>query len=291
MKMMFGFTNIYFLGNEHFEQQNWNKISFDLGGYENELVCNIHKSALAGLRGSNRTTCMLYCIGSGINEAKLHARSIARLLSFALDSHCYVSSFRTDDINVPAISQPTRGYAIQRNPVIDENDGKALKSFLTQTYEKYRQLCEVRSLDVVIELLNLADNKQPMELKLATVFILLENLKATYANEKGYIREKASYYKTEEDRRSGKRRLGFQKVLDNMFKDVGMTRNGNTLKDIVDLRNDIIHTAMSELSFETQWKRYVSCRNLIAEYLLRLLSYRGKFSLYDGSGITTKLIE
>jgi hypothetical protein len=81
MKMMFGFTNIYFLGNEHFEQQNWNKISFDLGGYENELVCNIHKSALAGLRGSNRTTCMLYCIGSGINEAKLHARSIARLLS------------------------------------------------------------------------------------------------------------------------------------------------------------------------------------------------------------------
>ena len=192
---------------------------------------------------------------------------------------------------MPAISQPTRGYAIQRNPVIDENDGKALKSFLTQTYEKYRQLCEVRSLDVVIELLNLADNKQPMELKLATVFILLENLKATYANEKGYIREKASYYKTEEDRRSGKRRLGFQKVLDNMFKDVGMTRNGNTLKDIVDLRNDIIHTAMSELSFETQWKRYVSCRNLIAEYLLRLLSYRGKFSLYDGSGITTKLIE
>ncbi|SBS26672.1 hypothetical protein MSP8887_04271 [Marinomonas spartinae] len=30
MKMTFGFTNIYFLGDEHFEQQNWNKISLIL---------------------------------------------------------------------------------------------------------------------------------------------------------------------------------------------------------------------------------------------------------------------
>jgi len=290
MKMIFGFTNIYFLGDEHFEQQNWNKISFDLGGFKNELVCNVHESDLAALSGRNQTTCMLYCIGSGIDEAKLHARSIARLLSFALGSHCYVSSFRTDESNVPAIPQPARGCVIQRNPVIDyKNYDKALKSFLAQTYEKYQQFRELRSLDVVIELFNLAENEQPMELQLATVFILLENLKATYAKEKGYIRFKAYYYRRNDKRK--KHGLVFKKVLENMFKDVGMTRDEDTLKDIVDLRNDIIHTAMSELPFATQRKRYVSCRNLIAEYLLRLLGYRGRFNLYDGRGISTKLIE
>lgn len=76
-----------------------------------------------------------------------------------------------------------------------------------------------------------------------------------------------------------------------MFSHVGLIIENSILKDIVDLRNDIIHTAISELSFDDQRKRYVSCRNLIAEYLLILLDYRGKFNLYDGRGISTKLIE
>jgi hypothetical protein len=148
-------------------------------------------------------------------------------------------------------------------------------------------------LNVVIELFNLAENhEQPIELRLATIFILLENLKATYATQKKYHRDNATYYKTLKDKENRKKGLGFKKILREMFSCIGM--KDETLSDlnsVVILRNDIIHTALSEKTFNEQYKIYTDCRNLIAEYLLRLLVFKGSFNLFNERGIGKKIIE
>ncbi len=77
-----------------------------------------------------------------------------------------------------------------------------------------------------------------------------------------------------------------------MFSCIGMKDETlSDLKSVVNLRNDIIHTALSERSYDEQYKTYTDCRNLIAEYLLRLLGFKGSFNLFNESGIGKKIIE
>jgi len=122
----------------------------------------------------------------------------------------------------------------------------------------------------------------PLELKLATMFILLENLKSSFAKEQGYAFRKGYYRKSSGDVWS------FEALLSEMFGRVGMS--SLDLSAIVDLRNEIIHSGISQTSFEHQFDIYENCQDLIREYLLRLLGYTGEFLLYSGSGMTPKRI-
>ncbi len=206
MVFKFGLTNIYFQGNEHSASgsKQWDKISFDLGGYSNELVCRISKSGVSEARWKNVTTADLYVEGDQDNQAKVkkHAQVIATLLSFALDSHCYLSYMEKVGDKLPIRNLPSRGSFIQRNPVIDADKSDELKAFLSMSYSSYNELHETRSLNVVIELFNLAENhEQPIELRLATIFILLENLKATYATQENYCNHYGKYYKNQKDKK------------------------------------------------------------------------------------------
>ncbi|WOD09244.1 hypothetical protein [Marinomonas sp. GJ51-6] len=291
MVFKFGLTNIYFQGNEHSDSgsKKWDTISFDLGGYSNKLVCRISETDIPGLQWENRETADLYIKGTQPDQVQEHAQVIATLLSFALDSHCCLSYMEKVGDELPIRNLPTRGSFIQRNPVIDANNSDALKAFLRMSYSSYNELHETRSLNVVIELFNLAENQQPMELQLATVFILLENLKATYATQENYCNHYGKYYKNQKDKKNG---LGFKTILQEMFSSIGM--KGETLSglsSVVMLRNDIIHTALSEKKFNEQYKIYTDCRNLIAEYLLRLLGFKGSFNLFSERGIGKKIIE
>lgn len=294
MVFKFGLTNIFFQGNEHSApgSKQWDKISFDLGGYSNELVCRISETDIPGLQWENRETADLYIKGTQPDQVQEHAQVIATLLSFALDSHCCLSYMEKVGDELPIRNLPTRGSFIQRNPVIDANNSDALKAFLRMSYSSYNELHETRSLNVVIELFNLAENQQPMELQLATVFILLENLKATYATQENYCNHYGKYYKNQKDKNAQKNGLGFKTILHEMFSSIGMReRASSSLDSVVILRNDIIHTALSEKLFYEQYKIYTDCRNLIAEYILRLLSFKGSFNLYNGRGIKKKTIE
>jgi len=285
MAFKFGLTNIFFQGNN---------ISFDLGGYSNVLVCRISKSGIAEARWKNVITADVYVEGVEDDQAqvKKHAQVIATLLSFALDSHCCLTSMQEIGNDYSTRNIPSRGSFIQLNPVIDADDSDALKVFLSTSYSGYNELHETRSLNVVIELFNLAENQQPMELKLATAFILLENLKATYAKVKGYCKKGSSYYKSEENMESDQNYLDFKRILKDMFNSQEMTGKPlkNSIYHIVELRKEIIHTGLSELHSDKQCEIYADCRNLIAEYILRLLSFKGSFNLYNGSGIKKKTL-
>ncbi len=136
---------------------------------------------------------------------------------------------------------------------------------------------------VAIDLFVLAETHSlPLELKLATMFILLENLKSTFANEQGYDFKDGRYRKA-----SGKP-WSFKALLFDMFKVVGMS--STNLSAIVNLRNEIIHSGMSQTSHNHQEGIYDSCQDLIREYFLRLLGYTGNFRLYSGCGMTPKRI-
>ena len=93
---------------------------------------------------------------------------------------------------------------------------------------------------------------------------------------------KSSYRKA-----SGKK-WSFKALLLDMFKQVNMP--SPDLSAIVDLRNDIIHSGISQTSGDHQQDIYDNCQDLVREYLLRLLGYTGNFLLYSGRGMTSKRI-
>lgn len=168
-------------------------------------------------------------------------------------------------------------------PAFDLSSGGAVREYLERTWQGYRRLEESRGLRVAIDLYVLAETRTlPDELKLATIFILLENLKSTFADERGYAFVKGHYTKPSGDR------WGFRGLLAEMLADAGMT--SPDLEPIVSLRNEIIHSGISRTPRSHQEEIYESCQDLVREYLLRLLGYRGRFRLFSGRGMTPKLI-
>jgi len=113
----------------------------------------------------------------------------------------------------------------------------------------------------------------PIELKLATIFILLENLKSSYAENNGYCFNKGSYIK------NGQKGT-FRSLLAEMFQSVGISPE---LSKVVKLRNEIIHSGLSQLDFKEQFNIFSFCKELTGEYLLRLLGYDGVFYLHTTS--------
>lgn len=70
-----------------------------------------------------------------------------------------------------------------------------------------------------------------------------------------------------------------------MFEDVGMNPR---LKQVVRLRNEIIHFGLSRKPYASLRKDYDYCHDIVREYLLRLLCYDGEYLLYSHGARTTK---
>lgn len=152
--------------------------------------------------------------------------------------------------------------------------------FIESCWQAYSKLRLPRKLNVAIDLYTIPDAKQlPLELKLATTFILLENQKASYAAE-NYV-FKGGWYRDQQGRQQK-----FNPLVKGMFQQVDMPLSDTWST----LRNDIIHSGLCELSPEDMHKQYSLCRDAITEYLLRLLGYQGEFFLYSGRGDTSKII-
>lgn len=172
------------------------------------------------------------------------------------------------------------GYS---RPPFDIRNGKEIRLYLERVCQKYLRLEETRKLRVAIDYLVSAETLNlPLELRLATMFILLENLKSTFAKEQGYLFKRGHY------RQKSGEAWTFTNLLDDMF-NKGRMRSAD-LSPIKDLRNEIIHSGTSQMSFDYQDEIYERCQDLIREYLLRLLNYSGDFRLYSGRGMTLKEI-
>jgi hypothetical protein len=168
-------------------------------------------------------------------------------------------------------------------PAFDLQSGKTVREYLERSWDRYSRLEESRQLRVAIHLYVIAETRSlPDELKAATMFILLENLKSTFADERG-IPFVDGYYR----KPSGKS-WSFKNLLSEMFKDVGMAQPD--LEKAVRLRNEIVHAGIGRMPRSQQEDVYDQCQDLAREYLLRLLGYTGEFRLYSGRGMKMKRI-
>lgn len=161
--------------------------------------------------------------------------------------------------------------------VINPADGTAIRKFVDQTYPQFKALESARSLKVVIDyMLQAARPGLPMECKLVFLSVLLENLKHTYGTHLQYAIKGGKFVDP-----VTKTRLGFQDMMNLMFSAVGMAPG---LQPLVDLRNEVLHTGVASLTHAQQKLQYDAATDLIREYLLRLLGFKGNFDVSPTGG-------
>ncbi len=211
-------------------------------------------------------------------DAELIACELGELLSLATCSPVRKYGY---DFEGERLLQAVTGQMQYFRPLIDTHRGDLVRSLLEKTWPAYRQLRDVRKLDIAFQYYVLSQqSEQPREMLLVVTFVLLENLKHNFALHQGYPYIKGyfrSYGATTS--KPGKGR-GFEELLVDMLQQVGMTP---ALGSIIQLRNELIHSGISTLDTTTQTTIYCSCQDIIREYLLRLLKYTGQYYPYSTS--------
>lgn len=221
---------------------------------------------------------------TSVDDLEQNMTMLAEMLSFATNSQVgfigwELISGESNEGNLGHIRSIGGCYSAFRSPFCLISSIQAV-SFIETCWQTYSQLCLPRKLNVAIDLFTIPDAKElPLELKLATTFILLENLKASYAAENYTF--KNGWYRDQQGNQ-----LKFNPLVKGMFQKVDMPVSTTWST----LRNDIIHSGLCELSPEDMYNQYSLCRDAITEYLLRLLRYQGEFFLYSDRGDTTKII-
>lgn len=169
-------------------------------------------------------------------------------------------------------------------PLIEIHDGDAVKSYMEQVWTKYRKLKRARKLSEVINMLTTCElPKLPLEVRLGQIFVLLENLKSTFAKQanipfiSGFFRELSNPPKADPKK---EKKLSFKELLQRMLATEGMKPR---LTRIISLRNEIIHFGLSRKPYKSLKKNYDYCHDIVREYLLRLLGFSGEYLIYSKS--------
>ncbi len=158
-------------------------------------------------------------------------------------------------------------------PVIELRDGTVVREFVERTWERFQNEKARRKLREVFDYLVTADlPEQPIEVRLLLGFIILENLKSTYARCEGYPKKKDRY----RDPESGKV-LTFEELLVAMF---GKQEMQVQLPDLIKWRNQMVHFGLSEDTRDNEMMAYEAMRSTIQEYLLRVIGYVGRYHHY-----------
>lgn len=263
-----------------------NKISLNVAGlnieiYQDPEFINAKKSELQG-QFLESTQLIVKGIDEGDIERVVDiVQKISNLLSFAVCSEVRFYSWHLKDAYRSRVWNVRARYCYFRPPFCCAETSH-IKKLIETCFDSYSDLHEKRSMSVVIDLLNIPEvDNLPIELKLATLFILLENLKSTYAKSKNYKYKKGAYWTGDNSKYS------FQTLLTEMFNEVGINID---LKQIKNLRNEIVHSGLSQLLYDDQFSAYAICRDIVTEYILRLIGYSGEFSPYESRGLKPKQI-
>ena len=220
-----------------------------------------------------------------IAELELDIHRLCWLLSFACLSEVVFYGY-----DYPANQSTGHRWAANGKldffrPTLQIRDGKVVKSFIEQTFNNYKSLENTRKLYAAIHYMLLIEtNDLPLEAKLALSFVLLENLKSTYAESKDipYINGRFRKERTKESKP-----YGFKELLEMMLKEIGMT---NDLSVVTKTRNKIIHSGLTQLPYDKAQKLHDDIHDLNREYILRLLGYRGEYLTYSSASNTTSSI-
>ncbi len=257
-------------------------INLKLGKYrvslEQDKVVIDNKDRTSGMK---HTTVLRVEGVKTYSEGEKVVYDICSLLSLASMSQVRAYHFEFKEINRTVA---VVGEAMNFRPLIEVRNGDTVKLYLESVWPTYRKLKRTRKLPEVIDMLTSCElPKIPLEVQLGQIFIILENLKSTYAKYSkipfifGFYRELSSPPKPNPKK---EKRLSFEYLLNRMFKGVGMTVR---MKRIIALRNEIIHFGLSRKPYESLRKNYDFCHDIIREYLLRLLGYKGEYLIYSKS--------
>ncbi|KEH07108.1 hypothetical protein GY14_29930 [Delftia tsuruhatensis] len=216
-------------------------------------------------------------------EATMEAiKRICWLLAFATQSQvaCYGHDY--PDGSPHKVRNSVHREGQNADPVIEPADGSAIRMFVDQAYPLFKALEVARSLKVVIDyMLQAARPGLPMECRLVFLSVLLENMKQTYGTQSQFAFKRGKFV---DPVRKGP--LSFQEMVKLMFSSVGMTPS---LQSLVDLRNEVLHTGMASMTIQQQKAQYDAATDLIREYLLRLLGFKGNFLISAAAGSVRKI--
>ena len=202
---------------------------------------------------------------------------ICWLLAFATQSQVACYGHNYPDCTPHKLLNSIHRPGQEADHVINPADGAAIRKFVDQTYPQFKALESARSLKVVIDyMLQAARPGLPMECKLVFLSVLLENLKHTYGTHLQYAIKGGKFVDP-----VTKARLGFQDMMNLMFSAVGMAPG---LQPLVDLRNEVLHTGVASMTHAQQKLQYDAATDLIREYLLRLLGFKGNFDVSPTGG-------
>lgn len=223
-------------------------------------------------------------VATDVNRTLAIVDRVCWLLSFAGLSRVVRYGHTYPDGTRSASYHSVFGTAEFFRPTLEIHDGRLIKSFIEQTYPTFKRLEKSRKLPVVIDYLLQAERpSQPTECKLLFAFVLLENLKDTFARAKGIPYVKGFFRKGAGPKAA---KYSFEELLQLMLAEVGMRRG---LKRIVRLRNEIVHSGLSRRPHSKNRAMYEKIHDILREYLLRLLGYRGQYLVYSlaSNGVAT----
>lgn len=210
------------------------------------------------------------------SKGKKISEDICWLLSFATMSRVCLWGFEFEDIRKEF---SVSGFYNDSRPVLMTEVPGTVKRFLETSWVPYQKLKKTRKLEVLIDYLLSCDKPDTqIEVRCALISIALENLKDTYSRLRSdiyYRKNKQGFYEI-----GNNKRIGFETLLNDTLRAVNMRRG---IKRIIKLRNEILHTGLSDRPLNNLYKKYGNAQDLAREYLLRLLEYRGPYLDYTNA--------
>jgi hypothetical protein len=292
------FKNCPIVGEERTKHANgWrlDTIRLTYGGFQFRIVQRSnHLGHQATYDNTNVHTTDVYVTDvTARTLRRVHAmlRDLAWLLSLATYSDVSYFGYEFKQGTTLRSHWGTAGSLRYFRPPFQTADGAAIRQFLEQSWPKFTKLKNVRKLGIVIHYILLADrHEQPVEVQLLLAFVALESLKTTYARSKripfiaGRFRRVSS-----PPRRNprSERPYTFEELLKMMLCEVKMRKTG--LKEPIKLRNAIIHSGIASARPRTLHRMHDSVQDILREYLLRLLNYKGHFWRYTPSSKLKKI--
>lgn len=274
------------------------KYRFELGPHV--IIIKQRKSALglSGSKGRGRQIDSSFVTATKItslNEGKILIDDLCWLLSFATQSHVAAYEF---SFGKRRSFYPVSGLYNHWRPPFSSGIGK-ISDFVSQTWPRYQTLKQQRPISAFIHMINDSDiGNGLLESRIAQSMQCLESVKSYFALAEG------NHHNIREDKTgkfidSNGKDISFERLLKLTLQEVGMPLP-SSFGQIKKLRNALMHrgfiretdnvtryifgplsagamhTAMFEIMEETQ--------DVLREYLLRLLGYKGNYFTYSNRG-------
>lgn len=161
------------------------------------------------------------------------------------------------------------------------HDTKDVVQFIEQCYSTYAGLRDPRNLHITLDYMHhsifsgLAE-----EIHLLIACVAFENLRDNWARSAGYKHIKNYFRERNATPVKPGRPVSFERHLNEMTQQAGMTCNASR---IVQIRNEVIHTGLyGAILSKPNDTSFDFLRDLLREYFLRVLGYRGAFLRHEG---------